>query len=393
MLQSLEGLKVLDLSRVLAGPFAGQVLGDLGAEVIKVERPGCGDDTRAWGPPFTGGESAYYLCANRNKKSITLDIDKGRDVLEKLIKWADVVLLNFKISTLEKQGLTFEDMKRINPRIVYGLISGFGTTGPYSRRAGYDVLAQAMGGVMSITGEPEGEPMKVGVAIVDITSALYLSIGILAALRHRDKTGEGQMVDVSLLDSQVSWLVNVASNYLVSGKRPGRYGNAHANIVPYQVFKVSDGYIIVGVGNDKQFAGFSRLLGHPEWKDDPRFSTNKERVNNRETLIPLIEEILEGKEGAFWLKGMEDEGIPGSPINTIDKVFEDPQVLHREMVVKMAHPTAEEVRLVGSPIKMSGTPVSFRQPPPLLGEHTDEILGGLGLDAAAISELRDKGVI
>ncbi|HPE29523.1 MAG TPA: CoA transferase [Candidatus Mcinerneyibacteriales bacterium] len=391
--RSLEGIKILDLSRVLAGPFAGQVLGDLGAEVIKVEIPHGGDTTRGWGPPFAGGEAAYYLCANRNKRSITLDFTKGREILERLVKWADIVLLNLRIDSLKKQRLTYDDLKAINPKIIYGLITGFGTSGPYAEKSGFDVVAQGMGGIMSITGESEGEPMKVGVAIVDVTSALYLAIGLLSALHHREKTGEGQMVDVALLDSQVSWLVNVASSYLVSGNRPKRYGNQHATIVPYQVFKASDGYLIVGVGSEKQWKDFCRMLHKEEWAEDPRFHINKDRVKNRETLIPMIQEEMMGKTRDEWLSLMEEYAVPGGPINEVDEVFADPQVLHREMLVKMPHPTAGEVKLVGSPIKMSGTPVSYEMAPPLLGQHTEEILGELGYSANEIKTFQDGQIV
>jgi len=391
--RSLEGIKILDLSRVLAGPFAGQVLGDLGAEVIKVEIPHGGDTTRGWGPPFAGGEAAYYLCANRNKRSITLDFTKGREILERLVKWADIVLLNLRIDSLKKQRLTYDDLKAINPKIIYGLITGFGTSGPYAEKSGFDVVAQGMGGIMSITGESEGEPMKVGVAIVDVTSALYLAIGLLSALHHREKTGEGQMVDVALLDSQVSWLVNVASSYLVSGNRPKRYGNQHATIVPYQVFKASDGYLIVGVGSEKQWKDFCRMLHKEEWAEDPRFHINKDRVKNREVLIPMIQEEMMGKTRDEWLSLMEEYAVPGGPINEVDEVFADPQVLHREMLVKMPHPTAGEVKLVGSPIKMSGTPVSYEMAPPLLGQHTEEILGELGYSANEIKTFQDGQIV
>ncbi len=393
MEQALQGVKVLDLSRVLAGPFAGQILGDLGAEVIKVEVPDSGDTTRGWGPPYIGGESAYYLCANRNKRSVTLDFRKGRDILERLVKWADVVLLNLRVDSLERQKLTYDDLKAINPTIIYGLITGFGTSGPYAHKSGFDVVAQGMGGIMSITGEPDGEPMKVGVAIVDVTSALYLIIGILAALRHREQTGEGQMIDVALLDSQVSWLVNVASSYLVTGKRPNRYGNEHATIVPYQVFQVQDGYIIVAAGSEKQWKDFCDLLGRPEWKEDDQYRTNKDRVHNRTELIAKIQEILLTKTSEEWLHAMEQADIPGGPINPLDKVFENPQILHREMLVKLPHPTAGEVKMVGNPIKMSATPVEYRQAPPLLGQHTEEILQELGYTLEDIQALKANQIV
>lgn len=390
---SLKDIKILDLSRILAAPLTAQIFGDLGADVIKVERPETGDDTRSWGPPFAGGEAAYYLCANRNKRSITLNYKKNRDILERLVKWADIVLLNFPFEVLKKNKLCYEDLKAINPKIIYGLITGYGTSGPYVKKTGFDVAAQGIGGIMSITGEPDGEPMKVGVAIVDVTAALYLAIGILSALHHREKTGTGQMIDVSLLDSQVSWLINVASGYLVSGKKPKRYGNEHPHIVPYQVFKVKDGYIVVAVGNDKQFRDLCDIIGKPQWKNDPDYATNPARVKNREVLIPMIQEIFLQNTREYWVKTMEENGVPGGPINTIDQVFEDPQVLHREMLIEMDHPTAEKVKLVGSPIKMNETPVSYRVSPPLLGEHTQEILKELGYDKDDIDNFIKEGIV
>lgn len=394
MLQgALKGIKVLDLSRILAAPLTAQIFGDLGANVIKVERPGTGDDTRAWGPPFAGGEAAYYLCANRNKRSITLDFKKNRDILDRLIKWADIILLNFPFEVLKKNNLCYEDIRPTNPKIIYGLITGYGTSGPYAGKTGFDVAVQGMGGIMSITGEPDGGPMKVGVAIVDVTAALYLAIGLLSALHHREKTGEGQFVDVSLLDSQVSWLINVASGYLVSGKPPKRYGNEHPHIVPYQVFQVKDGHIVLAVGNDKQFRDLCDVLEKPEWKDDPDYATNPARVKNREILIPMLQKIFLQDDRDNWVEKMENKGVPGGPINTIDKVFEDPQVIHREMLIEMEHPTAKKLKLVGSPIKMSNTPVSYRQAPPLLGEHTREILIELGYKKEEIEIFIKEGIV
>ena len=393
MKQALEGVKVLDLSRVLAVPFSSQILGDLGAEVRKVEIPKAGDTTRAWGPPYVGGESAYYLSANRNKESITLNIKKGRDILEKLIKWADVVLFNFRMKTIEKLELTYKDVKKINPEIIYGLVTGFGTSGPKADKPGFDVLAQAMGGIMSINGEPEGAPMKVPVAIDDITSALYLTIGILAALRHRDKTGEGQMIDVALVDSQISWLVNLASSYLATGENPKRRGNQHQTIVPYQAFEVKDGYIIVAVGSDKQWKSFCEMVEKPEWKTDEKYKTNSKRVEYREEVIPAIEKILKKNTKKYWIEKMDEFDVPGGPIKKFDEVFSDPQTKHREMVKEVKHPTADKVKLVGSPIKMSKTPVRFDKHPPLLGEHTEKILKDLGYSKDEIESFKEENII
>ena len=389
----LSGLKVIESS--LLGPAAITTpFVDMGAEVIKVEAP-AGDYIREMTWPIIEGTSLMHYHLNRGKKSITLDLrsEEGKEVYRDLVKGADVVVEAMRPGALARLGLGFEDLKAINPKIIYGLITGFGTSGPYAEKSGFDVVAQGMGGIMSITGEPEGEPMKVGVAIVDVTSALYLAIGILAALHHREKTGEGQMIDVALLDSQVSWLVNVASSYLVSGNRPKRYGNQHATIVPYQVFKVKDGYLIVGVGSEKQWKDFCRMLHREEWAEDPRFHINKERVKNREILIPMIQEEMMLKTREEWLALMEKYAVPGGPINEVDEVFADPQVLHREMLVKMPHPTAGEVKLVGSPIKLSETPVSYKMAPPLLGQHTEEILKELGYSQNEIKAFQDKNIV
>ncbi|HEX9206134.1 MAG TPA: CoA transferase [Candidatus Deferrimicrobiaceae bacterium] len=375
----LAGVRVLDLSRVLAGPFCTMILGDLGAEVIKVERPDGGDDTREWGPPFAGGESAYYLCVNRNKKSVAIDLKarEGVEAVRALAAASDVFVENFRVGAMGKMGLAYPDLRSINPGIVYCSITGYGQTGPYRDLAGYDFILQAMSGLMSITGEPEGEPMKLGVATVDLTTGLYAAVGILAALRHRDRTGEGQHIDLSLMDAAVSWLANVGSNHLVSGEVPARFGNAHANIVPYQVFRASDRYVAVGIGNDGQWRKFCEVAGEPGLSSDPRFATNPDRVRNRADLVPLLEEVFRRKESDFWIASLWREGIPAGPINTVDRVFGDPQTKDRGMVVEMLHPSAGKVRLIGSPLKLSGTPVEYRLAPPLLGEHTESVLRDL----------------
>jgi formyl-CoA transferase len=377
MSSPLDGIRVLDLSRHLAGPYCAMMLGDLGAEVIKVERPGAGDETRQWGPPFIGGESAYYLCCNRNKKSITLNLKDPADAekCRQLAARSDVLIENFRVGGLDEMGLGYDTLKPLNPRLIFCSITGFGQTGPYRDRLGYDFVIQAMGGLMSITGEPDRPPMKVGVALVDVSAAMFACIGILAALQARERTGEGQRVDVSLFDSQVAWLANVGSNYLCSGVVPQRWGNAHASIVPYQAFATADDYIVIAVGNDGQWQRLCKVLGKPEWKTDPRFATNPQRVAHRNTLVPLIEEILLRKPAAEWLTALEAHDVPAAPVNTIDKVFADPQVLAREMLIEMPHPTAGVVRMAGTPIKLSATPAQMKLPPPLLGEHNEEVLG------------------
>jgi len=375
----LEGYRILDLSRVLAGPYCTMMLGDLGAEVIKVERPGSGDDTRAWGPPFVGGESAYYLCANRNKKSITVNLksEKGCEIIRQLAKISDVLIENYKVGELTELGLGYEVLKELNPGVVYCSITGYGQNGPDKDLPGYDFIIQGRGGVMSITGEPDGDPMKVGVAIVDITAGLYAANAIQAALLARARTGKGQAIDISLLDAQVAWLANVASSYLVSDKRPGRFGNAHPTIVPYQSFKASDGFFCLAVGNDGQWQKLCQVIGHEEWATEPRFATNPVRVQHREILIPLLQEVFVAKDIAFWLREIADGGIPCGPVQTLDEVFADPQVNVRDMIWSIPHPTAGEMRLVGSPLKLSETPVACRSHPPLLGEHTEEVLTSL----------------
>ena len=400
----LDGIRVLDLSRVLAGPFCTQMLADLGAEVIKVERPGVGDETRTWGPPWVRDpdgtdttESAYYLCANRNKRSVTIDFSRPRGValVKRLLARSDVLVENFKVGGLAKFGLGHEQLREEFPGLVYCSITGFGQTGPYAHRPGYDMMAQGMGGLISITGEPDRPPSKVPVAINDIMTGMYTAVALLSALRHRDATGEGQQVDVGLLDVQVSWLANVASNYLVGGKIPGRLGTAHPNSVPYQVFPTGDGFIIIAANNDGQFERFCRAAGIPELLEDPDFASNALRVRNRDRLIPLIEAVTRTRGTDAWMEALESAGVPCAPVNTIDRVFADPQVEARGMQIRMPHPLAgDDVRLVGSPIRLSRTPVSYRRAPPTLGQHTDEVLAEvLDLSEGERAALRDEGVI
>ena len=384
---ALSHLKVLDLSRILAGPWASQLLADLGAEVIKVERPGVGDDTRAWGPPYLRdeagvdtAESAYFLCANRNKRSICVDIKtpEGQATLRRLAAQSDVVLENFKVGDVARYGLDYSSLQKDNPGLVYCSITGFGQTGPLSSRPGYDFLVQAMGGLMSVTGAADGEPgagpQKVGVALSDIMTGLYAAVGILAALAERERSGLGQHVDLSLLDVTAASLANQATNYLVGGLNPARLGNAHPNIVPYQSFVAADGHLIVAVGNDVQFARFVEVLGLPELARDERFASNRARVKYREQLIPRLQRALLERGKDDWLARLESAGVPAGPINTVADVFAEPQILAREMRVRVRHPDNPELELVGNPIKLSRTPVCYRSAPPRLGEHTDEVL-------------------
>lgn len=394
-MNSLDGIRILDLSRVLAGPWCTQTLADLGADVIKIERPGAGDDTRGWGPPFlkdTEGkdtaEAAYYLGTNRNKRSVTCDIAQpaGQALVRDLVVQCDVFVENFKVGDMARYGLDYASLKQINPRLVYCSVTGFGQTGPYRERAGYDYAIQGMGGLMSITGERDdigGGPQKVGVAVADLFTGMYATVAILAALRHADRTGEGQHVDMALLDTQVAVLANQGANYLVSGAAPGRAGNAHQNIVPYQVFEVApmpDGqkdHLILAVGNDSQYAKFCEVAGCPELAADPRYARNQDRVRNRAVLVPQLAQIMKTRSKADWLAGLEAAKVPCGAINNLAEVFHDPQVRARDMVTAWEHPQQPDLRLVASPIKLSKTPVRTDLPPPLLGQHTDEVLRGL----------------
>ncbi|MBA4330297.1 MAG: CoA transferase [Polaromonas sp.] len=383
----LTGVRVLDLSRVLAGPWAGQLLADLGADVVKVEKPGAGDDTRAWGPPYLKdaegrdtAEATYFLCANRNKRSVAIDIatPEGQAQVRALAQQADVLLENFKVGGLQRYGLDYASLKENNPRLVYCSITGFGQTGPYAARAGYDFLIQGMGGLMSVTGQPDGEPgagpQKVGVALTDIMTGLYATIAVQAALAERAKSGLGQHIDLALLDVQIACLANQASNYLAGGLVPRRMGNAHPNIVPYQAFPTADGDIILAVGNDGQFAKFCVVAGHPEWSSDERFASNAQRVANRAVLVPLLRQATVMRSSADWITALEAAGVPCGPINRIDEVFADPQVIARGLQISLPHTLAGQVPLVANPIRLSGSPVAYRRPPPLLGEHTQEVL-------------------
>ena len=393
----LSGIRVLDLSRVLAGPYCSMILGDLGADVIKVERPGVGDETRHWGPPFAApGESAYFLCVNRNKRSITVDMKKpeGIGIIKSLAQKSDVFLENFTPGTTEGLGVGYEAIREINPGIIYCSITGFGPDGPYRNRAGYDLAVSALGGLMGITGEPDGPPVKVGVAITDVTTGISAQGAICAALYAREKTGRGQRIDLSLLETQVSALVNIASSYLVSGEIPRRWGTAHETIVPYQGFETKDKYVIVAVGNDQLWIKFCKVLGRPELAQDPRFKTNPLRVQNRKECIGILAPIMKTRNRDEWVELLNREAIPCAPINTMDEVFSNPQVLHRKMLAEIEHPTAGKIKLAGIPVKYSEAEASIRRPPPLLGQHTAEILSEvLEYDAARIEKLKAEGVL
>jgi len=392
----LDGVRVLDLTRVLAGPYCTMFLGDLGAEVVKVEQPGVGDDTRGWGPPFAGGESAYFLCVNRNKKSITLDLKsaEGIELLKKLATCADVLIENFRPGTMERLGLGEKDLRAVNPRLIYASLSGFGADGPMSDVPGYDLIIQAWGGLMSITGMPDGEPTKVGVAIIDLVAGLMLGKSIAAALFAREKLGIGQKIDTSLLEAEVACLINAGSNYLVAGTIPGRWGNAHPTIVPYQSFKTADGFLVIGVASEGIWQRFCPAIGKAELADDSRFVKNANRVENRVALIAMLSEMFLSRDTDTWLGLLNEAEVPCAPIQTIDKVLTAPQVRHRDMVVEVDHLTAGPVRMAGIPVKFSATPASVRLPPPLLGQHTEEILETwLGMKNKDINELKEKKVL
>ena len=404
---ALSHIRVLDLSRVLAGPWCAQNLADLGADVIKVERPGAGDDTRHWGPPFAKDaqgketdESAYFICINRNKRSITIDIAKpeGQDIIRKLAVESDVVIENYKVGGLVKYGLDYESLKRLKPDLVYCSITGFGQTGPFANRPGYDFIVQGMGGFMSVTGEADdfegASPQKAGVAFADIFTGMYASSAILAAIIHRDHTGEGQHIDMALLDTQVAVMANVGSAYLTSNELPKRWGNASAMIVPYQTFPTSDGWMIVAAGNDSQYRHFVTVGGEAHLADNPLYVSNPLRVQHRKQLVPLLEAMTRKKTKADWITSLEKANVPCGPINNMKEVFENPQVIARNLQINVLHPTVGNMKLLASPMNLSKTPTEVRMAPPTLGQHTNEILHDrLNLDDEAITQLRKQGVI
>lgn len=402
---SLAGMRVLDLSRVLAGPSCAQLLGDLGAEIIKVERPGVGDETRTWGPPYVKDsegndttESGYYLCCNRNKRSVAIDFSKPKGValVKRLVQHCDVLIENFKLGGLARLGLGYDDLKQVQPRLIYCSITGYGQTGPYAARPGYDMVAQGIGGLISMTGEPDRPPVKVPIAVNDVMTGLYAAVGILAALRHRDATGVGQYIDLGLLDVQIGWLYNQGLNYLTGGGIPQRLGTAHPNTVPYQVFETGDGWAIVAANNDGQFKRLCEAAGRPELSTDPRFVTNSDRVRNRDELVRIVTDFLRTNTTAYWMEILERANVPCSPVNDVAQVFSDPQVLARGMKIAMSHPLSGKgtVDLIGCPLRLSETPVAYRIPPPTLGQHTSEVLSEvLGLPSDQIDGLRASSII
>lgn len=402
-MQPLNGIRILDITRALAGPYCTMMLGDLGADVIKVERPGVGDETRGWGPPFVGepygnypGESAYFIAANRNKRSITVNIQsrEGQDILRKLAGVCDVLVENYRTGDLDKLGLGYAEMHALNPRLIYCSVSGYGRTGPYADRPGYDAVLQAEGGMMSITGSVEGPQSRVGIPIIDITSGMFASTAILAALRARDVTGEGQLVDISLFDSHLALLTNVASNYLVGGKPPKRLGNAHPNLVPYDSFQARDSWFVLGVANEKQWGILCDVLNRPEWKTDSRFETNRRRVENRSILAEELNKIFSRQNVDHWLEQLVKAGLPCGRINTVPEVFDLPHARARDMILESEHASAGTLKLPGFPYKFSSTPAAIQKPPPMLGEHTEEVLKGLlNFSAEDVAALKDKGAI
>ena len=392
---ALTGLTVLDLSRVLSGPFATMTLADLGADVVKIEQPGTGDDTRQWGPPFQGDQAAYFLSVNRNKRSLAVDLKSvdGLALVRELARRADVVVENFRPGTAARLGLGYDDLAAENPGLVYASISGYGQTGPDSHRAGYDAIAQARSGIMSVTGEADGPPVRVGVSSADLVAGMWAVIGILAALRERDRSGQGQWVDISLLDGSVSWLTYVAAGYFATGTRPPRYGSAHPTIAPYQGFATKDGDLMLAVGNDAIWRCFAPVAGLDELVDDPRFSTNPLRVSHRDELLPLVADAMASRTSAQWMELLDAAGVPVGPIQTVDEVVTDPQVLARGMVGEVEHPTAGTLRTIGCPVRLTATPPQVRTAPPTLGQHTDDILAELGLDQTRIDDLRARGAV
>lgn len=393
----LKGLRVVDLTRVLAGPTCTQMLADLGAEVIKIERPEAGDDTRGFAPPFVPNtkESAYFVGVNRNKKSLTVDIAKpeGQAIVHKLLENADILVENFKVGALAKYGLGYAELKDRYPGLIYCSITGFGQTGPYAPRPGYDALIQAMGGVMSLTGEPDGEPQKVGIPVADLFAGLYGTIGVLAALRHKQATGQGQQIDIGMLDTHVAWLANQGMNYLATGENPPRLGNQHPNIVPYQVFPTADGYMVLSIGNDPTFERFCKNFGLEHLLADERYATNAARVGNRKLVTETLTEVTKTKPTKEWIAQLEALKIGCGPINTLKDVFADPHVVARDMVVTMPHASGQEVTVIANPVKLSATPPDYRSAPPVLGQHTEEVLDSLGYTAEQIAALRGQGAI
>jgi formyl-CoA transferase len=402
-MQPLEDLRVLDLSRAMAGPFCTMMFGDLGAEVIKVELPGSGDESRSWGPPFVGkpygpypGESAYFISVNRNKLGITVNLKspEGQDIIRRLAAISDVLVENYRTGVLEAMRLGYEDLHRLNPRLVYCSISGYGRTGPFADRPGYDAILQAEGGIMSISGPAEGPPSRVGISMIDISTGMFAATAILAALRARDHTGEGQLVDMSLLDSNVALLANIASNYLIGGKAPRRYGNAHPNLIPYEAFCARDRWFVLGVANDRQWGSLCQVISHPELKDDPRFVTNSDRLANRDALTKIISDAFLTRDADEWLAALGQAGIPCGAINTIPEVFASPQAQARNLALTVEHSTAGSIKVPGFPYKLSETPAEVHLPPPCLGEHTDKVLAELlGYSAEDVTLLRDRGAV
>lgn len=394
-MKPLENVTVLDLSRALAGPYCTLMLADMGADVIKIEQPGRGDDTRGWGPPFIKGESAYFLSVNRNKKSITLNLkeSEGKEIFYKLATDSDVIVENFRPGTTEKLSIDYNNIRERNKNIIYCSISGFGQDGPYRHRPGYDLILQGMGGLMTMTGEQEGGPVKVGVAITDIAAGMFGAYGIVLALLSREKTGKGQYVDISMLDCQISWLTYQAGAFFATGKSPQRLGSAHPTIVPYQAFKTQTGYINIAVGSEKLWKSFCEAIDHKSLAENPEYATNKDRVQNREILISLLQTIFSQKSTEEWLQILDDHGVPAGPIYTFHQIFSDPQVLHRDMLVKMNHPTAGTIKQTGIQVKLSETPGAIEQPPPLLSQHTYDILSSLGYSSQHIETLKENGII